>query len=186
MNCEQLHEKLFDYLDGSFPPSEQAAAERHLAGCPACREAVQRGSQLAQSLSRQLEQAGDTVVLDPAAQRRLAGAVKRQFAESRERPPVWFWNRLALPFAATVAVLLVALWMEHHFRPGHHPPLEAAHLPALADNHKVVINLSCSVPTYTFRREGNQVIDALTSDTVVADGSLPLEDGESQINRHEL
>ena len=172
MNCEQLRENLYDYLDGSLLPSEQAAAERHLAGCLVCREAVRRESQLAQSLSRRFEQAVETVALDPVTRRGMAAAVERKVAGSRERPPVLFWRRLALPFAAAAVMLMAAIWMRHHFVAGPNSHLETARLPAPSDNHEVRIHVSYSVPGYIFRKEGHLVIDALTCNTLVADGAL--------------
>ncbi len=171
MNCEHLN--LYDYLDDSLSPSRKAAAEKHLAGCPACREAVRRESQLAQSLFSRLEQAVETVALDPAAQRVMATAVERKIAQDRERPLVLFWRRLAWPLAAAAVILMAALWMEHHFVAEQNPHAQTARLPARADHREVLIHLSYSVPGYTFRKEGNLVVDALTCDTLVADGTLP-------------
>ena len=172
MNCEHLRENLYDYLDDSLSPSGKAAAEKHLAGCPACREAVQRESQLAQSLFSRLEQAVETVALDSAAQRRMATAVERKMAEPRDRPFVLFWSRLAWPFATAAVILMVAIWTGRHFVAGRNSRLETARIPAPADNREVLIHVSYSMPSYTFRKEGNLVIDALTSDTLVADGAL--------------
>ncbi len=36
--CQQWVEMVNDYLEGALPPALHAAAERHLAGCPHCRE----------------------------------------------------------------------------------------------------------------------------------------------------
>lgn len=172
MNCEHLRETLYDYLDDSLSPSEQAAAERHLAGCLVCQEAVRRESQLAQSLFSRLEQAVETVALDPAAQRGMATAVERKMAASRDRPLVLFWSRLALPFATAAVILMAAIWMEHHFIARRNSHLETVRILTPADNREVLIHVSYSVPGYTFRKEGNRVIDALTCDTLVADGTL--------------
>jgi hypothetical protein len=46
-----------------------------------------------------------------------------------------------------------------------------ARVPAPADNREVLIHVSYSVPGYTFRKEGNLIIDALTCDTLVEDGA---------------
>jgi anti-sigma factor RsiW len=172
MNCEHLRENLYDYLDGSLSPSGKAAAEEHLARCLACRQAVQRESQLAQSLFSRLEQAVETVALDSLTRRRMATAVERKIAQSRERPFVLFWSRLALPFAAAAAILMAAIWMGLHFVAGQNSHLQTARLPRPAGNREVLIHLSYSVPAYTFRKEGNLVVDALTCDTIVADGAL--------------
>ena len=69
-------------------------------------------------------------------------------------------------------ILIVAIWMGHHFFAGRNSHLEMARMPAPADNREVPIHLSYSVPGYTFRKQGNLVIDALTCDTLVADGAL--------------
>jgi predicted anti-sigma-YlaC factor YlaD len=172
MKCEHLREIIYDYLDNSLSPSGKAAAERHLAGCLACREAVQRESQLAHSLFSRLEQAVEAVSLDAVAQCRMATAVERKIAEPRERPLVLFWSRLALPFAAAAVILMVAIWMGRHFVAGQNSHLETARIPTPADKREVLIHISYAVPGYTFRKEGNLVIDALTCDTIVADGAL--------------
>jgi len=172
MKCEHLQEILYDYLDDSLSPSERAAAERHLAGCLACREAVQRECQLTQALTSRLEQAVETVALDPIARRNLAAAVGRKMAESREQPRVSWWHRWVLPLAATAVILTITIWMGHHFAAEKNSPLQTARLPKPADDRATFVHLSYSVPGYIFRREGNRVVDALTSDAIVADGAL--------------
>ena len=172
MNCEHLRENLYEYLDDSLSTPEKAAAQQHLSGCPVCREAVRRESQLARSLSGRLEQAVEMVALDPVARRGMATAVERKLAASRDRPPVLFWSCLAWPFATAAVILMVAIWMGLHSVAGQNSHSEMARLPAPGGNREVLIHLSYSVPGYTFRKEGNLVIDALTSDTLVADGAL--------------
>jgi anti-sigma factor RsiW len=172
MNCEHLRENLYEYLDDSLSRSEKAAAERHLSGCPVCREAMRRESQLARSLSSRLEQAVGTIALDSVARRGMATAVERKIAGSGERPVVLFWSRLAWPFATAAVILMVAIWMGLHLVVGQNSHSEMARLPAPGGHREVLIHLSYSVPGYTFRKEGNLVIDALTCDTLVADGAL--------------
>lgn len=172
MNCEHLRKNLYDYLDDSLSVSDKAAAERHLAGCPLCREAVRQESQLAQFLSRRFEKTVEAVALAPLARRGMAMALERKLTTCRPRPLISFWSRLALPFATAAAILLVALGLHHHFLTAPPPHSETARLPGLAENREVLVHISYSVPGYTFRKEGNRVIDALTCDTVVADGAL--------------
>jgi anti-sigma factor RsiW len=172
MNCKYLRENLYEYLDGSLSASERAAVERHLADCPACREAVRRESQLARSLSGGFEQAVGAATLDSAARRRMARAVERKIADSGEQPLLLFWRRLALPFAAIAMVLVVVVWMERHFVSGKNSLLVVERASIPDSNREMHIHFSYSVPGYTFRRNGNQVVDALTSETVVVDESF--------------
>ena len=172
MNCERLRELLYDYLDNSLSRSDKAAVERHLAECLVCHEAVRRESRLAQSLSTRLEQAVETVTLDAPARRHMVSAVERELAHACERPPAWFWKRLALPFATAAVVLGVAIWLGYYFRAQENSHSVTERLRALDADRDVLMHLSYFVPRYTFQREGNEVIDALTSDTLVAEGAL--------------
>ncbi|HTJ75304.1 MAG TPA: zf-HC2 domain-containing protein [Acidimicrobiales bacterium] len=40
--CQEWVEMVTDYLEGALPPRLQAAAERHLADCPHCREYLEQ------------------------------------------------------------------------------------------------------------------------------------------------
>jgi anti-sigma factor RsiW len=40
--CQQWVEMVTDYLEGALPPKLQQAADRHLAGCPHCREYLEQ------------------------------------------------------------------------------------------------------------------------------------------------
>jgi anti-sigma factor RsiW len=170
MNCEHMQENLYDYLDDSLSPSEKAAAEKHLAGCAACAELVRREAQFAHSLSGGLEQAVANVALDAVAQRNMAGMLERKTSATREHASVSFWSRFALPFAAAVVILFVAFGLKHHFTAGQNSHLlTSVPLPANGD---VLVHISYCAPAYTFRKEGNLVIDALTCDAQVTDGAL--------------
>ena len=164
MNCEHL--KIHEYLDESLPPADRITAQEHLAGCLACREAVRQEQQLAETLSRQLGQAVETVALDAFARRNMTTAMAQALAAPRKRPSVSFWRRFAVPLAATAALMIVI------FATRPHPLVTMALAPPPASNDRVLIHISCSTPTYTFHREGNLVVDALTSDTHVMDGAL--------------
>jgi anti-sigma factor RsiW len=37
MECAEVAERLWEYLDGELAAEEAAAVDRHLAGCPTCR-----------------------------------------------------------------------------------------------------------------------------------------------------
>jgi hypothetical protein len=172
MNCQQLQECLYEYLDGSLSRSDTAAAQSHLTGCSACRAAVQRELQLAQSLSRQLEQSVESLSLDSNTRRAIAVTVKRKIAKTSERPPISLWSRLTLPFATATVILTAAILIGHHFIAGRDPHLETVPVAPQAGNGDVLVHISYSVPGYAFRKEGNLVTDALISDAHVEDGIL--------------
>jgi hypothetical protein len=79
---------------------------------------------------------------------------------------------MAWSFAMAAIVLVAGIWTGLHFRSEQNSKLEAERKPALFLNRESVIHFVYTVPEYTFRREGNQVVDALTSETIVAEQSL--------------
>jgi len=169
MNCEHLRESLYEYLDDSLSPSEKAAAQRHLAECASCREAVRREQQLAHSLSSRFELAVQPLSLDPAAQRSMVAALSRKISPLPVRPPVSFWSRFALPLSAATAVLVLGIWMGRSFISGRD---STAHVQPYAAERGVVVHISYSQPQYIFQKKGSMVIDSLVSDTRVADGAM--------------
>jgi hypothetical protein len=172
MKCEWLQQNLNEYLDGSLSSPEKAAAEKHLAECGICRELARRESKFAETLTRRFGEAVEKVSLDPAAQRRLAMMLEQKFCAAHERAGVSLWRRLALPFAATAAILLVVLALRPVFFASDRPRSETPPAPAYGGSQDIHAHLSYYARTYTFRREGNLVIDAFTSDERVVDGLL--------------
>src|SRR5215469_10563958 len=118
MNCERLHEILYDYLDDMLSPAEKVCAEKHLLGCGACREKLQREMLLAQTLSDRLGQVVEKIALDTNAQRGMVRAVQRRVATPSEHVSFSFWSHLAIPVAASGLVLIGAIWIGHRFFAG--------------------------------------------------------------------
>ena len=171
MNCEHLQEILYDYLDDTLSPAEKASAEKHLLGCSACRQALQREVLLAQTLSDRLGQDVEKIAMDTNAQRGMVRAVQRRVAPPLERLPFSFWSRLAVPVAASGLVLIGAIWIGYRFFAGQHPN-SISPVSLITRSREVPVHDSYAVPTYTFQREGGLVIDALTDDTRFIDGAL--------------
>lgn len=102
MTCQELDERLDDWLDGALPAAEAARVEAHLAGCPSCRESERRLRQLlahAAALPRSVSPQRD---LWPDVERRIA------------RPGGWAgffgWGpSLGLAAAAVVLAAVAAL-----------------------------------------------------------------------------
>ena len=171
MNCERLQPDLCDYLDGTLSPEEKAAAQEHLLGCSACRQALQREQLLTQTLAAQLQQAVEAVALDAQGQRIMARAVQRRIAKSEEPRLFSFWNRIALPFAAAALVLLGTIWLVNQVASQRTSLVKAP--PTMAAGRAIVpVHLLYSVPNYIFHKEGNVIVDALTYDTRSMDGAL--------------
>lgn len=195
MNCGHFQENLYDYLDDTLSPSEKAAAEEHLLQCSACQQAVQSELLLARTLSTRLTQAVESINLDSNARKGITRAALQTLGREEPRPhrslvslllgrrqpvrdgfqssvePGSWQRRLVLPFAAAVLVTIGGLWLGRQFlseRSASHDPTGSM---AVTDQ-AVSVHVFCSVPTYSFQREGNMVVDALTYDTRSMDGAL--------------
>ena len=164
MNCRRFQHRLFEYLEGTLSPGAQAAAEKHLAECAACRQMASRQRHVAQALSDQLRREIDSLELPPVVGRRVLAALAEQRPNvDQERDKAVFWPRLAWRLAAAAGLLLLAgfFFFVQARRSGAPNPQ-----PGMAAGG-VSIQLSYVVPTYTFRREDGFVIDALTYQTNV-------------------
>ncbi|MGD0262772.1 MAG: zf-HC2 domain-containing protein [Verrucomicrobiota bacterium] len=173
MNCRRFQHRLYEYLDGTLSRGAQAAAERHLSGCAACRQALQAERQIAQSLSDQFRRTTDSLQLPPEVQRRVLAALAEQSrAPSEEKGSVFAWGRLAWPLglAASMSLLLAGVFFFARGPKWQTAPAQ----PHLAEG-EVSIQFSYVVPIYTFRREGGYVIDALTYQTNVVNERLPAQ-----------
>ena len=171
MNCEAFRESIYDYLDETLSLSEQKGFEAHLADCAGCRDALQRESQLSNRLKNDFERAVSATTLDHVDRRRIVAAAERELTERSDRPKNSFWTHIVSPIAAAVATLAASIWVGS--QPMRFPPLAPqSSVDTDYRNREVRFRVSLSSGGYIFRKEGDQVIDALTSDTVFADGTL--------------
>ena len=103
MTCQELDERLDEWVDGALPAAAAAEVESHLAACPLCKQREQRLRQLlahAAALPRAVAPERD---LWPAIARRV----------ERERAWSWRlggWSPVGLAAAATVAIGLAAVF----------------------------------------------------------------------------
>jgi anti-sigma factor RsiW len=168
MNCRCFQDQLYEYVEGSLSAGAMAAAEKHLAGCPACREALQQETALARDLSRRLQQRAGQLQLPPEIRRDILAAARREPAS-----PVFtefildWWRRLAAPLSVGAAALLlgVVLWL-NHFPGWPKPGVETAPHAGRTLPPAVSVEFSSRVPICQFRRDGNAVIDTLSVQTV--------------------
>jgi predicted anti-sigma-YlaC factor YlaD len=173
MNCSRFEREIYEYLDGSLSPRAQAAAERHLSGCAACREALIQERQTARSLSIKFRRATDSLQLPPQfGHRVLAALAVKHGAPDTRSGIVLFCRRLVWPLAVAASGLVLLAGFFFLMRP---PGPGMPHSqPRIAEN-KVSVHLFYVVPIYTFRRESGFVIDALTYQTNVIDERLPAQ-----------
>ncbi len=169
MNCRRFQHRLFEYLEGSLSPGTQAAAEKHLAECAACRRMAGEQRQVAQVLSSRFRRKTDSLQLPPVVGHRVLAALAEERPNGdRVRDGVIFWPRLAWRLAAAAGLLLLAgvFFLVQTRRSGAPHPQ-----PGIAAGG-ISIQLSYVVPTYTFRRENGFVIDSLTYQTNVVNERL--------------
>jgi anti-sigma factor RsiW len=171
MNCRRFQREIYEYVDGSLSPRAQAAAERHLSGCAACRQALIQEQQTARSLSDKCRRATDSLQLPPEVGPRVLAALADEHRAPGEHLGVaLFWRRLTWPLAAAASGLLLLAGFSFIARaPG---PGTALPHPRSAGG-EVTVQLSYVMPTYTFRQDGEFVIDALSYRTIVVNERLP-------------
>jgi anti-sigma factor RsiW len=175
MNCRGFQHRLYEYLEGSLSRGAQAAAERHLSGCAACREALGAERQVAQSLSEGFRRTTDSLQLPSEVQHRVLAALADQRPAPAEEPgSAFLWGRWVWPVGLAASVMLLLAGVFLYVRAPR--PQTGPAQPRLAGGG-IQVQFSYIVPTYTFRQEGGYVVDALIYQTNVVNERLPAEMG---------
>jgi anti-sigma factor RsiW len=174
MKCKIVQENLYEYLDGALSPSDTASVRRHLGECGTCNQMVQRETDFARVTSSDLERAVDEVRLESHVRRRIAQVVGSNLARSVRRQMPSFSMRFAWQFAAAAAVLVLIIGALYRFGSQPHSQSEPAHVSMPSTAPEILANLSYSALryTYTFRQEGNIVVDCLVYEPRVTEASL--------------
>ncbi len=173
MNCGQIQNLLCELTDDSLPPPMVAAAEEHIKACPACRQAMERERAISKALSTQFENAANSVCFDETARRRMAAAVKRRIAENLPASTMPFWRRLALPFGIAIAGFAFAIRVMHE--PASTGTRRSPETTARHATSAIHIEISYSLPVYTFRRQGNTIIDSIAESSLTAEETFQQE-----------
>lgn len=106
MSCERMEGRILAYVDGRLKESERAEAEKHLAGCAACRLRVNEFRAVNELLG-ELPQIEPSAAFDVRVHARVA-------AEPAKRS-WWAWFAPAPRVAFAAALLLVAtVWLGTH------------------------------------------------------------------------
>jgi hypothetical protein len=172
MNCQSFQDQLFEYLDDTLAPAAQADADAHLAECAACRGAMRRQRDVAQTLTDRFSRRTESLALGPEVQSRMIATLRdASLQHSGERLSPEWWRLLLWPFAAAASLLVAASLMTGFpFQPRVHG-LRIAVTPG-RDLAGVSILMSDCEPTYIFRREKNRVLDTLTCKPRVLEQTL--------------
>jgi len=107
MTCQEMDERLDDYVDGVLAAADARAVEAHLASCAACREAERE--------TRRLLAHAAALPRSVAPPRDLWPGIERTIARERRFAGPFAWGRpMTLAAAATIvlAVLAAVLWRE--------------------------------------------------------------------------
>ncbi len=172
MKCKSAQENLYEYLDGALSESDAASLCRHLDECDACRQMVQREMDFARVTSAGLERAVEEVRLEPHARRRIAQMAENSLARSVRHHEPSFWMPLTWRFAATAAVLVLIIGALYRFGSHPHSRPQPAHVSMPLTAPRILVNIRYDIPRYTFRWEGNMVIDRLVYEARVTEASL--------------
>ncbi|MDB6122682.1 MAG: hypothetical protein JWQ71_1675 [Pedosphaera sp.] len=177
MNCSRFQKQLFEYVEGSLSLGMQAAADRHLAQCSTCRQAVRQEQQMAQFLSGRLQQATETLTLPPHVQLRIMSGLEHKSAS----PTTWesiigLWRRFRLPVAISASLLLLGALLLFNYFSGAR--VHEIKMVRSNDRSALSIEVSYRLPVCESRQEGNFVVDTLSFETVVASATHRIPDQE--------
>jgi len=172
MNCKSLNENLYEYLDGELSPLESAAVREHLERCSICRQAFQHEMDSGRFLSSHLERAVETVRLEPRLRQQIAQAIEKNTAPPRRTFVSRPWMRLALPLAAAAAIVVAIICLKHGFHPSDSSTPHVPQVSTTPNSKEVLVHVSYCVPSYTFRRDGNTVVDTFDCEPRVAEGAM--------------
>ena len=185
MNCQRFQNELFEYVDGTLSADALAAAQKHLAGCHACREAVKREQGIETALSSRLRQSSQTLTLRLEIRRNiLAASMQKTSAPALAGTLIDFYKYWVRIVAIPAAMLLVAgILLAIHFSgrgnreaisPPVTPRLVTVTSPAEPNSERPVsVQMSWRLPRHEFHQEENVVLDAFVDETVVVNETIP-------------
>jgi anti-sigma-K factor RskA len=192
MNCRSFQNQMFEYVEETLSADARATVERHLAGCDACRHAMQKEQQLARILAARLRQSSETLKLNPGIRHHVLAAARRNPASIKVSESLtcsWgYWLRLAaIPLCLLlIAALLLAIHFSHKSRPEITIKLPMPPVASHPAQSPVSIQISYQIPTYKFQQEGNLVLDTLSYETVQANATFRSTDHQNLPQKLEM
>jgi len=104
MNCQQLTDKIDDYMDGALPPDVTASLDQHVAACTSCRQLVAREKRL----SAALRDYRDSSVPAPASAFFDQSLARADRLAGRRQQKQWWLKGFGSAAAAGLAVWIIA------------------------------------------------------------------------------
>lgn len=164
MNCESLTDRLPEYLDGTLPATEHAAAQQHIEECAVCRQAVVRQKAFAKSVQLTLNREVQGLSLSAKTRQNILDALKQP-----EPEPATSWKRLAsyLTIAwrkptwaglAFVCLLLFIFGNRFYLQPARRSAPQAM---AHEAGDIYVVDVPIESETHFFRRQNGNVVDTV-------------------------
>jgi len=152
MTCDEVRERLDDFVDAALAPADARAVTEHLAGCASCRAVADGLHRLlgdARELPREVAPARD---LWPAIERRIAGGVLREGRFVWWSPGVPGGRRLLAAAALIVATLgaVVGLLVVRESRRGAAPTV--GELPVAAESAGTLAGDAAAAEQFTRAR----------------------------------
>ncbi len=177
MNCRRFQRLLFEYVDGELSQREEASVAKHLAGCPECQKLLDSEKSAGLRVSKALHERAAKVELSTGFQERLLKALN----DGQEAGPRTFESffafvrRFAWPAAiGAVAVMIAVLLLVRGHAPSDTPRGMALRPGDETGPGTVPVQAALVSTVYTFRLDGNQVVDRLEYRTNVVDGAVLL------------
>jgi anti-sigma factor RsiW len=172
MNCERFEERLYDYQDGALTPKDQAAAAEHLSQCQRCRELVQAEKAAAMNISKLLREKADRLTLSSRVQQEVLQILKRAPAQTRPFAALALLHRMLWPAAVATPILIAIafLLLGPSRQASHHP--ESVRSGDGASQKAITVQSTLISATYTFRADGDHVVDLLEYKTNFVSGTI--------------
>jgi anti-sigma factor RsiW len=174
MNCARFQDLLFEHLDGELSPDEQALVAEHLAGCPECRSLMERKKAAGAWLTKAFHDRTAGLRLSSGFERRVLEGLEAEAPATAVRmfdALSAIVRRFALPAAA---VMVVTIFLVR----GHAPRDAVHHMSVQTGGDKVPTTVPVQAmivsTVYTFRLEGDRVVDRVEYRTNVVDGAVLL------------
>jgi len=116
MRCEEVQEKLEAYFDGELGPSEHAAVEEALPGCPECQESLRALTSIRTEMRASMEENLAEVRFDGLWEGIVSDIRKEEGVQVFSEPSPGMWERFAggfgwrglVPLGAAALALMIA------------------------------------------------------------------------------